>query len=89
MDDGLATADELTPVVVSESGFAGEGWEFLEREAEPAALLEAKRREMEREIREARALEVRDADWDPLEQDFREELGRASNLIRMIYMGGF
>ncbi len=87
-DDGIATADELTPVVLSAGSFAGAGWDFLEQEARPEALAEVQRQEMEREIEEARRLEVRQQSWDPLEQDFREELGRASNLIRMIYMSG-
>ena len=87
-DDGIATADELTPVVLSAGGFAGAGWDFLEAEALPESLAEAKREEMEREIREARRLETRRPGWDPLEQSFREELGRASNLIRMITLPG-
>ncbi len=82
LDDGLVSADELTPVMLRGGAFVAQGWDELEREAGAEGVRAARDAETEREIEEARARQAGPS-WDPAEQEFRDAVGQGSYLIKL------
>ena len=89
LDDGMVSADELTPVMLRGGSLVAQGWEQIEQETGAEGVRMARDAETEREIEEARAMQAGPS-WDPAEQEFRDAIGQGSFLIKLgTALGGY
>ena len=97
VEDGLASIEELTPVLLYDGRYVGRGWGTLHRWLGPQRVQAVQLAEAERELLEEQRQIARDRRrFDPVEEELRNAIGRGSYLIHQMQglqglqgLGGF
>ncbi len=89
--DDMVSPGELTPVLLRDERVLGWGQDFLEAHADPQGYAQLVARELAEDIETERGQELAQGNTEPVDDEFREAVGRASFLMRMgqMGMGGF